>query len=118
MATKYKPTTYDPGLFKRKIEIEDFRSDGQTDDDGFVIDGWVSIRKTRAWVRTPSLKKMEFYKAEGINSIDMKEFVFRYKNEITEKMRIKYKDSYYDIQKVDNIDEEDKYSLILGKRVK
>lgn len=111
-------TIYDPGKFKSRIEIQEFIS-SEADEFGFSQEEWQTTRKARAYIRNPSMTKLELYKADGYTVINMKEFIFRYnkKDYASNKTRVKYKDKTFEVVKVENIKEENKYFLLLGKLV-
>ena len=53
----------------------------------------------------------------GINSTNIKEFIIRYHAEINAKCRVLYEGKAYDVFKVDDIDEENKYQKISARLV-
>ena len=109
-------TIYNPGDFKQFIEIQDFVE--TKNKQGIIIEDWVTTRKVRCITKNNmSTSKMEYYKAAGINTTNIKEFIIRYKNDFGSKSRVIYKGNIYNIIKVDNIDEESRYQQISAKLI-
>ncbi len=110
-------TVYNPGEFNKFIEIQKY-SDNVTNEMGIPIEGWKTILKIRSFPRNNlSTSRMEFYKAAGVNSTNIKEFTVRYHAEIDAKCRVIYQNKAYDVFKVDDIDEESRYQKISAKLV-
>lgn len=105
---------FDPGQFTHKIEIQEQTS---VKIDGFLEESWVTVRRTRALIRPPSMKKLEFYAANGENSINLLEFIFRYTREFNSKARVIYKGKIYELLKGENYQERNKYTILIGKVV-
>lgn len=73
--------------------------------------------KRKAKVSSLSLRKQEFLQGEGISSINTLEFLVRYAN-IDTSAKVVYKSKTYDIKAVENVEEKDKFILILGECIK
>lgn len=109
-------TIYNPGDFKKFIEIQSF--DKRVNEMGIATEDWKTILKLRTFPRNNlSTSKMEYYRAMGINSTNIKEFIIRYHAEINAKCRVVYEGKAYDVFKVDDIDEESKYQKISARLV-
>lgn len=105
---------FDPGQFRHKIKIQEQKS---VKINGFVEESWVTTRQTRALVKPPSMKKVEFYAANGENSINLLEFTFRYTKDFNSKARVIYKGKIYRLLSAQNYNEQDKYTILVGKVV-
>lgn len=109
-------TIYNPGSFNQFIEIQEFVK--QKNEYGLTVENWVTVRKTRCMTKNNmSTSRMEYFKASGINTTNIKEFIVRYKQDFGSKCRVIYKNNIYNIIKVDNIDEESRYQQISAKLV-
>lgn len=110
-------TLYNPGNFNAFIEIQRY-ADNSVNEMGIPVEKWETFLKLRAFPRNNlSTSRMEFYKAAGVNSTNIKEFTIRYHKDVNAKCRVVYKGLCYDIFKVDDIDEESRYQKISAKLV-
>lgn len=73
----------------------------------------VSIKR-KAKVSNLSLRKQEFIQMQGISSAKNLEFLIMYL-ELDYTDRIYYKNKYYDIKGIENVEEKNKYLLVLGE---
>lgn len=99
------------GMLRHFIEVQ--KNEVGTDDYGFQTAKWTTVYKTRAMMEFDKSYKLnkEIYNNEGIDTASTRIFVFRKhpRLEIGVKDRIKYKDKFYQIYIVNDIDEEGRF---------
>lgn len=108
------------GELKQVIELQELRT--TIDESGFQVEEWETILKTRCRVDFDKSYKLnkEVATAEGITTFTARIFVFRYHPQIqvsVTKHRIKFKDQYYQVQVVNNVDEANKYMMVWGNLI-
>lgn len=83
------------GELKFPIEILTYES--SIDENGLAIEDWVLHRKVKCKVANASLNGYEKVSNEGIVSNKIKLFTFRNKDELNSKIRIKFKNKFYEV---------------------
>ena len=104
-----------PGELKHPIKIQ--RKSNITDDDNIPVEKWSDLLVTRAKIK--NISGYEKIIAQANTNIDNKRFYIRYKKglELTDKDRIWYNDSPYNIIYVNDIEDLHKYFEIVTEIV-
>lgn len=84
-----------------------------TDSEGYRKETWSDYRTVWAYCKPHSAN--EYYKANAINSKASIKFNIRYFKGLDTSMRIKYKDKFYNILSIENVDEANIEMWILGE---
>lgn len=88
-----------PRKYDRRITIQHFTTVG-VDDEGITTKDWVPIVTLWAKRRPLTSRWREFFQNAGMNAEKMAQFEFRYREGITENMRLVNNGRTYDIKAV------------------
>lgn len=80
------------GIYENKVIV---------DDEGYEEKEYVLVREV--WGSVRNIKGREFYEADQTNNLDIKTFNFDYFPNLSHDSYIKYNEEYYNIEHVDNI---------------
>lgn len=108
------------GDLKQVMELQELTI--TTDKCGFQVEEWKTILKTRCRVEFDKSYKLnkEVATAEGISTFTARIFTFRYNPRINvsvTKHRILFKGNYYQLQVLNNIDEENRFMMVWGNLI-
>lgn len=101
----------DIGKLNKRITIQVFSK--TTDDEGYIKEEWADYKTV--WAHCKPHSANEYYKANAINSKASIKFNIRYCKGLDTSMRIKYKDKFYNILSIENVDESNIEMWILGE---
>ena len=96
--------------FRNLISIKEYKT--VLDDDGFVETKLVEI--TKAWADIRTMQGREFYAAATVARIGMSRFIIRYIPGITQDMKIEFKGKLYNLESIENDDEQNKTITMIG----
>lgn len=94
------------GIYKNEIG---------TNENGYPIESQVLVREV--WGKVRGIRGKEFYEAKQTQALDIKTFNFGYFEGLSAEHYILYKDEFYNIESVDNIDEANFEYEVRGKVV-
>ena len=108
------------GDLKQIIELQQLTT--KVDESGFQVEEWETVLKTRCRVEFDKSYKLnkEVATAEGISTFTARIFTFRYDPRIAvsiTKSRILFKGNYYQLQVMNNIDEENRFLMVWGNLI-
>lgn len=103
------------GDLKHICEVQ--RLISTTDEFGFQSETWSTYAKVRCKVDFDDRLVREIFKDDGINTVNVPIFTFRYFNGLTTKHRIRYKNNNYEIYGINNINEESRFYKVWARGV-
>lgn len=101
------------GDLRHRIILQKFVE--TTDEEGFSTQEWQDV--ATVWASVENLYGREYWQAAAIQAENTVKFIIRYRNDITNDMRIKFKDKLYNIISIDNIKYRNEYKEIKAKEV-
>lgn len=104
---------FNAGHFNKRIAIQS--EVGGTDQDGYAIDGWSTVKNV--WAMVKPLSGREYVQSKTTNSETITRFVIRYTKGLTTKMRIVYGGRVFQIDSILNDDEQNKTLTLIGIEV-
>ncbi|ABS41407.1 phage head closure protein [Clostridium botulinum] len=104
----------DPGKLNKRIKF--IIIENGTDDEGYPIKGEKTIRE--CWASVRGLRGREFYNAAAVQSEQDKIFNCRYFKGLDTSLQIKYKNKFYDITSINDLNERHVEYEIHAKEVK
>ena len=113
------------GTFKHMAELqrlmptkdETDESGFPTDESGFHKENWVTFAKLRCNVEFDDRLMREIFKDDGIDTVSVKIFTFRYFEGLSIKDRILYKGQSYEIYGFNNLNEENRFYKVWARSV-
>jgi len=102
------------GELNKRIEI--ITTENSHDDEGFPISQEVTLY--RPWAKITHVSGSEIYKSNSDFARSSTRFLIRYRADLKEEHKIKYKNNLYNIKYINNYKEEDRFIEILAELVK
>ncbi len=87
-----------------------------TDTDGFTKRDWQDF--TTVWAAVENLHGREYWEAAAVQMENTVKFTIRYRNDITNDMRIRFRNRYFEIISIDNIKHRNEFIEIKAKEVR
>lgn len=87
---------------------------------GAIVDGWPSREWTdriTVWAAITTQKGRRLFNADAVQMQGVKIFGIRYRSNVNRNMRIRYKGKTYDIESMENDDENNQWYTILAREV-
>lgn len=106
-------TTVNIGDLKTPVEIQRFTNN--TDEHGFSDLIWSTIATPRCKVDFDDRLIRQILRDDGVDSTIVKVFTMRYIPNITTKDRVFYKNTPYEIYSIQNLNEENRFMVVLGR---
>lgn len=98
-----------PGKRNRRITLQKYAI--TIDDEGLQKKDWVDI--ATVWANMTNYNNKEKFQSGTIHDKQTCEMNIRYMPNVTNAERVKYKDTYYDVLSVKNINEQNREILLL-----
>ncbi|ALC80445.1 phage head closure protein [Bacillus gobiensis] len=88
-----------PGKFRHRIIFQQINP-GAVDEEGFPLpDGqWADVMK--AWAMAKTVSGREYHEASATQNERTTRFIIRYRNGLSEDMRVKYQDRIFEIEAI------------------
>ena len=103
------------GQLKNKIQIK--RLVQGVDEMGFPVENWETIKSPKCKIEFDDRLMREVFRDNGADSTTVRIFTFRYFSGLTEKDVIFYKNKKYEIYGIDNLNQEDRFLKVWGKKI-
>lgn len=101
------------GDLRHRITLQKYTE--TTDEEGFSTQEWQDI--ATVWASVENLYGREYWQAAAIQAENTVKFIIRYRNDISNDMRIKFQGQHYEIISTDNIKYKNEYIEIKAKAV-
>ena len=99
-----------PGILNRVIEIQEDQSQGETNENGYAVSSWVTVK--RIWASVEAVSGTEKVSAGGLIAKASLKFRIRYRPEITVQHRVVYGGKPMNIIFVDDERGAHKYQIL------
>lgn len=104
-----------PAKLRHRITFVKPPPDGATDADGFPITDWTPVVSVWASLVTP--KGRTFYQAAAVQMERNREFTCRYRDDVDDRMRVRFKNVDYEIVSLNNDDGLNKTLTVICQEV-
>ncbi|MBS4539822.1 phage head closure protein [Clostridium sp. D2Q-11] len=104
------------GELNKRIAIVEL-IEGQ-DDEGFPLDEPIPVEIYKVWAKVTNKSGSEIFKSNSDYSKKITRFLIRYRKRINESQKVRYNNILYDIQYLNNYNEENKWLEIIAEVVK
>lgn len=87
---------------------------------GSIVGGWPTtkwVEHVTVWAEIKTLKGNRVFDAAAVQMQDTKTFGIRYRKDVNDSMRIRFKEQDYDIVSMTNDDENNQWYTILAREV-
>jgi SPP1 family predicted phage head-tail adaptor len=101
-----------PSQLNRKVELQQLLK-VSTATGGFS-ESWVKVADV--WAKIKNASGSELLHADQLGAVSFSDFTIRYRSNISEMMRLVYRDNNYQIRHINNIDEADLWLIVKGER--
>ncbi len=120
MAMTYNPNIYNErrnsGRYRHRIIIQRYES--IVDEEGIAKHDWVPVATVWSARKPLTTRWREYFQAAGVNAEKMFQYEIRYREGITEEMRIVDRDRIYEIKAVlDDVNGDGRETLIMALEV-